>query len=52
MMDYVIIALYCGAIFVNGMNAGLDFKEGRTGGGIMYCAVAFLWTVCICLRMV
>lgn len=52
MMNYVIIALYCGAIFVNGMNASLDFKNGRTGCGIIYCATAVLWTVCLCLRMV
>lgn len=50
-MDLLFIILACVCIFVNGMNAGADFKNDCIGAGLIYSILGVLWMGLICMKI-
>ena len=51
-MDIIQPILWCALIFLDGMNAGCSFRDGRTGSGILWIVAGLCWAALLCLKVI
>ena len=50
-LNIILLIMWCILIFIDGINAGIQFERGAIGLGITWAICTLLWTTVIVIRV-